>query len=122
MPVIVLELELGAAYKPAGGFDFAGQVLWRIPAPGGKTLALKRRRRAQIKAWGAAKRNPREQLIVDQALKERLMLGVGGPFSSSALELFQSSGSWCGPFLGFRFTPPQASEAFAPPAHPLSQY
>ena len=180
MPVIVLELELelGPVYKPGGDFDFAGQVLWRLPAPGGKTLApnpktetdltadytdrigydcqcaevfprkdsyvpppitpksvksaesavlilefrLKRRRRARIKAWGGAKRNPREQLIVDQALKERLMLGVGGPFSSSALELFQSSGTWCGPFLGFRFTPPQASEAFAPPAHPLSQY
>ena len=47
-----------------------------------KTLALERRRRARIKAWGAAKRNPRERLIVDQALKERQMLGVRDPFSA----------------------------------------
>ena len=37
-------------------------------------LPLKRRRRARIIAWGGAKRNPRERLIVDQALKERQML------------------------------------------------
>ena len=42
MPVIVLELELelGPVYKPGGDFDFAGQVLWRLPAPGAKTLAV----------------------------------------------------------------------------------
>jgi len=44
MPVIVLELELelelGPVYKPGGDFDFAGQVLWRLPAPGATTLAL----------------------------------------------------------------------------------
>jgi hypothetical protein len=75
--VLELELVLGAAYKPAGGFDFADQVLWRIPAPGAKTLTP----------------NPKTETdLTADSIPE------------------------------FRLKRRRSARAFAPPAHPLSQY
>src|SRR5260370_11002460 len=62
-----------------------------------------------IKAWGGAKRNPRNgHDIWEQALKARLEIWFGVALCRAYLLAPSALGPLLNRFLGFRFAPPQA--------------